>query len=99
MDNIASLQGQTKITSCFTSSSFDSFQCYKFSFSDIDCVTPLCSQLAYEGLLADVFGISSGLYQYVLIHFATSFKEVLLLFWMRMCCCQGSSKDLSYISC
>eukprot|EP00795_Rhopilema_esculentum_P006060 gene6060-11431_t len=27
---------------------------------DVDCVTPLCSQLAYEGLLADVFGISSG---------------------------------------
>ncbi len=33
-------------------------------FLDVDYVTPLCSQLSYEGLLADVFGISGGKYEY-----------------------------------
>jgi len=27
---------------------------------EIDCVTPLCSQLSYEGILSDVFSITSG---------------------------------------
>jgi len=29
--------------------------------ADCDYVTPLCSQVTYEGLLDDTFGISSGL--------------------------------------
>ena len=69
MDSIASLQGQTTVTSILHQVVLISIQCYKIFFSDIDCVTPLCSQLAYEGLLADVFGISSGLYQCVFIYF------------------------------
>lgn len=28
--------------------------------SDVDFVTPLCSQLTYEGILDDTFGIQSG---------------------------------------
>ena len=29
-------------------------------FSDIDLVTPLCSQVTYEGLLDETFGIKCG---------------------------------------
>ena len=31
-----------------------------FSVSDIDNVSLLCSQLTYEGLVAETFGIKSG---------------------------------------
>ena len=29
-------------------------------FSEVDYVTPLCSQVTYEGLLDDMFGIHAG---------------------------------------
>ncbi len=32
--------------------------------SDIDYVTPLCTQVTYEGLLDDTFGISAGLIEF-----------------------------------
>jgi len=37
--------------------------CCVFVVRDADCdyVTPLCSQVTYEGLLDDTFGINSGL--------------------------------------
>ena len=34
--------------------------CQILIISDVDFVTPLCSQLTYEGLLDDTFGISCG---------------------------------------
>jgi len=36
------------------------FVCH-LNFVDCDFVTPLCSQVTYEGLLDDTFGIASGM--------------------------------------
>lgn len=35
-------------------------QIVNFCVSDVDLVTPLCSQVTYEGVLDDTFGITSG---------------------------------------
>lgn len=35
-----------------------------FAFADVDMVTPLCSQVTYEGLLDDIFGINCGVVEF-----------------------------------
>ena len=35
-----------------------------FIFADVDFVTPLCSQVVYEGLVDDIFRIKCGRYLY-----------------------------------
>ncbi len=35
-----------------------------FFISDVDYLTPLCSQVTYEGLIDDIFGISSGFVEF-----------------------------------
>jgi len=34
------------------------------SLADVDLVSPLCSQVTYEGLLDDIFGIQCGVVQF-----------------------------------
>ena len=36
----------------------------KSMIADVDFVTPLCTQVTYEGLLDDTFGISSGFIEF-----------------------------------
>lgn len=44
----------------FFNSSHITFICLCVVVADCDFVTPLCSQVTYEGLLDDTFGIASG---------------------------------------